>query len=218
MKLIMLGAPGAGKGTQATVMSEKFTIPHISTGDIFRSNISKETELGKKAKEYIDKGLLVPDELVVNIVIDRLQEDDCSNGFVLDGFPRTIPQAKALDEQLKSSNSSIDYVIDVEVPDEVIIKRMAGRRVCPKCGEPWHIKYKTTLVENICDRCGENLIRREDDEPATVKKRLNVYHEQTQPLIDYYEEKGLLVEVDGTKNLKEVSESIIAALEMSKCQ
>jgi len=214
----MIGAPGAGKGTQATVMSEKFVIPHISTGDIFRSNISKKTELGIEAKKYIDKGLLVPDELVVNIVIDRLQEKDCSNGFVLDGFPRTIPQAKALDQQLINANSSIDYVIDVEVPDEVIIKRMAGRRVCPKCGEPWHTKYKTTLVENICDRCGESLIRRKDDDPATVEKRLTVYHDQTQPLIDYYRGKGLLVEVDGTKDLKEVSKSIIATLEMGKCQ
>jgi len=215
MKLIMLGAPGVGKGTQATVMSEKFMIPHISTGDIFRSNMRKETELGKEAKKHIDKGLLVPDELVVNIVKERLQEKDCLGGFVLDGFPRTIPQAIALEEQLKNSNSSIDYVIDVEVPDEVIIKRMAGRRVCPKCGEPWHTKYKTTLVENICDRCGEELIRRKDDDPATVKKRLTVYHKQTQPLIEYYKGKGLLVEIDGTKNLKEVSKSIIAALEMS---
>lgn len=215
MKLIMLGAPGAGKGTQATVMSEKFMIPHISTGDIFRSNMKEKTELGKKAKEYIDKGLLVPDELTVNIVTDRLQEKDCLGGFVLDGFPRTIPQAIALDEQLKNSNSIIDYVIDVEVPDEVIIKRMAGRRVCPKCGEPWHIKYKTTLVENICDRCGGELIRRNDDDPATVEKRLTVYHEQTQPLIEYYKGKGLLVEVDGTKDLKEVSKSIMATLEMS---
>lgn len=208
----MLGAPGAGKGTQASVLSQKYSIPHISTGDIFRANIKEGTELGKKAKGYIDKGLLVPDELVVDIVADRLQKEDCNDGYVLDGFPRTIPQAEALDTVLETKGTSIDYVISVEVADEIIVDRMSGRRVCPKCGEPYHHEFKIPAVDNVCDRCGETLIQREDDQPATVLKRLKVYHEQTQPLIDYYSKKGILVKVDGTKDVKGVTAEIVASL------
>lgn len=208
----MLGAPGAGKGTQASVLSQKYFIPHISTGDIFRANIKEGTELGKKAKGYIDKGLLVPDELVVDIVADRLQKEDCNDGYVLDGFPRTIPQAEALDTVLETKGTSIDYVISVEVADEIIVDRMSGRRVCPKCGEPYHHEFKIPAVDNVCDRCGETLIQREDDQPATVLKRLKVYHEQTQPLIDYYSKKGILVKVDGTKDVKGVTAEIVASL------
>lgn len=208
----MLGAPGAGKGTQASVLSQKYSIPHISTGDIFRANIKEGTELGKKAKGYIDKGLLVPDELVVDIVADRLQKEDCNDGYVLDGFPRTIPQAEALDTVLETKDTSIDYVISVEVADEIIVDRMSGRRVCPKCGEPYHHEFKIPAVDNVCDRCGETLIQREDDQPATVLKRLKVYHEQTQPLIDYYSKKGILVKVDGTKDVKGVTAEIVASL------
>ncbi len=208
----MLGAPGAGKGTQASVLSEKYEVPHISTGDIFRANIKNGTDLGKKAKEYMDQGLLVPDELVVNLVVDRLQQEDAKKGYVLDGFPRTIPQAKALDAELEKQGAAIDYCVDVEVPDEVIVDRMSGRRVCPKCGEPYHHEFKIPKVDNVCDKDGETLILRKDDEPETVLKRLNVYHEQTQPLIDYYSSKGILVEVDGTKDVKGVTEQIVASL------
>lgn len=208
----MLGAPGAGKGTQASVLSKTYKVPHISTGDIFRANMKNGTELGKKAKEYMDQGLLVPDELVVDIVADRLQEADCAEGYVLDGFPRTIPQAEALDTVLAKLGTAIDYVIDVEVPDENIVNRMAGRRVCPKCGEPYHHEFKIPQVEGRCDHDGEELIMRKDDEPETVLKRLRIYHEQTQPLIDYYKAKNILVEVDGTKDVKGVSDQILAAV------
>ncbi len=204
MKIIMLGAPGAGKGTQAKMISDKYNIPHISTGDIFRANIKEGTELGKKAKTYMDAGALVPDELVVDLVVDRVAKDDCANGYVLDGFPRTIPQAKALDEALAKNGVKIDFAIDVEVPDENIINRMSGRRACVECGATYHIKYAPTKVENVCDRCGNELILRDDDKPETVKKRLDVYHEQTQPLIDYYNEAGVLAEVDGTKDMMDV--------------
>ena len=183
MRIIMLGAPGAGKGTQAKKIAAKYGIPHISTGDIFRANIKEGTELGKKAKTYMDQGLLVPDELVVDLVVDRLQQEDAQKGYVLDGFPRTIPQAESLDEALKKVNSKIDYAIDVDVPDENIINRMSGRRACVKCGATYHLMYAPTKVEGICDACGDKLILRDDDKPETVKKRLNVYHEQTQPLI-----------------------------------
>ena len=212
MKIIMLGAPGAGKGTQAKMISDKYNIPHISTGDIFRANIKEGTELGKKAKTYMDAGALVPDELVVDLVVDRVAKDDCANGYVLDGFPRTIPQAKALDEALAKNGVKIDFAIDVEVPDENIINRMSGRRACVECGATYHIKYAPTKVENVCDRCGNELILRDDDKPETVKKRLDVYHEQTQPLIDYYNEAGVLAEVDGTKDMMDVFGDIIELL------
>lgn len=212
MKIIMLGAPGAGKGTQAKKISEKYQIPHISTGDIFRANIKNGTELGKKAKTYMDQGLLVPDELVVDLVVDRVNQDDCANGYVLDGFPRTIPQAEALDAALAKLGQKVDYAINVEVPDENIVNRMSGRRACVDCGATYHIVYAPTKVENICDKCGGTLILRDDDKPETVTKRLGVYHEQTQPLIDYYTTQGVLKTVDGTRELNEVFQEIVDIL------
>ncbi len=212
MKIIMLGAPGAGKGTQAKMIADKYQIPHISTGDIFRANIKNGTELGKKAKTFMDQGLLVPDELVVDLVVDRLAQDDCVNGCVLDGFPRTIPQAESLDAALAAKGEAIDFAIDVDVPDENIINRMSGRRACVGCGATYHIVHIPTKVEGICDRCGETLILRDDDKPETVKKRLDVYHEQTQPLIDYYTGKEVLKTVDGTKNMEEVFAAIVEIL------
>lgn len=212
MKIIMLGAPGAGKGTQADKICAKYNIPHISTGDIFRANIKNDTELGRKAKEYMDKGLLVPDELVVDLVVDRVKADDCSNGYVLDGFPRTIPQAEALDEALSSMGEKVDFAINVEVPDENIINRMSGRRACVTCGATYHIVYAPTKAEGICDKCGSELILRDDDKPETVKKRLDVYHDQTQPLIDYYTAKGVLKEVDGTQDMEKVFSDIVNIL------
>lgn len=214
MKIIMLGAPGAGKGTQAKRIAEKYNIPHISTGDIFRANIKNGTELGKKAKTYMDQGLLVPDELVVDLVVDRVAQDDAKNGYVLDGFPRTIPQAKALDEALGKMNEALDYAIDVDVPDENIIERMSGRRACIHCGETYHIRYNPSKVEGICNTCGKELVLRDDDKAETVKKRLDVYHEQTQPLIEYYKKKDKLKTVDGTKDMAEVFEAIIEILEV----
>lgn len=212
MKIIMLGAPGAGKGTQAKMLAAKYDIPHISTGDIFRANIKNGTELGAKAKEYMDKGLLVPDELVVDLIMDRFKADDCKNGYILDGFPRTIPQAEALDKALTAVGESIDYAINVEVPDENIVNRMSGRRACVGCGATYHIKYSPTKVEGKCDTCNGDLIIRDDDKPETVLNRLNVYHEQTQPLIDYYSGKGVMREVDGTVDMQLVFDSIVAIL------
>lgn len=212
MKVIMLGAPGAGKGTQAKKIAAKYQIPHISTGDIFRANIKEGTELGKKAKEYMDQGLLVPDELVVDLVVDRVKQDDCKNGYVLDGFPRTIPQAEALDKALNALGEKMDYAIDVEVPDENIVRRMGGRRACVGCGATYHLIYAAPKVENVCDTCGKELILRDDDKPETVQKRLNVYHEQTQPLIDYYNHSGILKTVDGTVDIDDVFQAIVEIL------
>ena len=212
MKIIMLGAPGAGKGTQAKKIAAKYAIPHISTGDIFRANIKNNTELGQKAKTYMDKGELVPDSLVVDLIMDRFKEADCANGYVLDGFPRTIPQAEALDNALKANGEKVDFAINVEVPDENIINRMSGRRACVGCGATYHIKYNPTKVEGVCDACGEKLILRDDDKPETVKNRLSVYHEQTQPLIDYYNKAGVLAEVDGTKDMEDVFKDIVNIL------
>ena len=212
MKIIMLGAPGAGKGTQAKKIAEKYSVPHISTGDIFRANIKEGTELGKKAKTYMDQGLLVPDELVCDLVVDRLQQDDCKKGYILDGFPRTIPQAEALDAALAKLGEKVDYAINVDVPDENIINRMSGRRACVACGGTYHITYNPTKVEGICDACGGKLVLRDDDKPETVKKRLDVYHNQTQPLIDYYTTKKVLVNVDGTKDMAEVFAAIVKIL------
>lgn len=206
----MLGAPGAGKGTQAKMISEKYGIPHISTGDIFRANIKNGTELGKKAKSYMDQGLLVPDELVVDLVVDRVQKEDCKEGYILDGFPRTIPQAEALDAAL--GEDKIDYALDIEVPDDHIIKRMSGRRACVGCGATYHLVYNPTKTEGVCDVCGEKLILRDDDKPETVQKRLDVYHEQTQPLIDYYKKAGCLVEMDGTLDINVVFENVVKIL------
>lgn len=212
LKIIMLGAPGAGKGTQAKMLAEKYGIPHISTGDIFRANIKNGTELGAKAKEYMDKGLLVPDELVVDLIMDRFKADDCKNGYILDGFPRTIPQAEALDAALAANGEKIDYAVNVEVPDENIVNRMSGRRACVGCGATYHIVYNPTKVEGKCDTCGADLILRDDDKPETVLNRLKVYHEQTQPLIDFYTKKGVIAEVDGTKDMKDVFDAIVAIL------
>jgi len=212
MKIIMLGAPGAGKGTQAKMLAEKYGIPHISTGDIFRANIKNNTELGKKAKSYMDAGQLVPDELVVDLVVDRIKQEDCMKGFILDGFPRTIPQAEALDYALNNRNEKIDYAINVDVPDENIINRMSGRRACVGCGATYHIVYNPTKEEGVCDACGQNLILRDDDKPGTVKKRLEVYHEQTQPLIEHYGAKGALLTIDGTQDINDVFAAITKVL------
>lgn len=214
MKIIMLGAPGAGKGTQAKKIAEKYSIPHISTGDIFRANIKEGTELGKKAKEYMDKGALVPDELVCDLVVDRISQEDAKNGYVLDGFPRTIPQAEALDAALTKIGEKVDYAIDVDVPDDNIINRMSGRRACVACGGTYHIEFNPTKAEGVCDACGGQLILRDDDQPETVKKRLKVYHEQTQPLIEYYTKKDILKSVDGTQDMSKVFDSIVGILEV----
>ena len=204
MKIIMLGAPGAGKGTQAKMIAEKYTIPHISTGDIFRANIKNNTELGQKAKAYMDQGLLVPDELTCDLVVDRIGQDDCQKGYILDGFPRTIPQAEALTNALAARGESIDFAIDVDVPDENIVNRMGGRRACVGCGATYHVVFNAPKTEGICDKCGEKLILRDDDKPETVQKRLTVYHEQTQPLIEYYDAKKVLRTVDGTQDMNVV--------------
>ena len=212
MKIIMLGAPGAGKGTQAKMIADQYGIPHISTGDIFRVNIKEQTELGMEAKKYMDKGALVPDELTVKILLDRVAKDDCKLGYVLDGFPRTIPQAEVLDKAVNELNETIDYAINVEVPDENIIKRMSGRRACLACGATYHVEHVPPNKEGICDRCGKELVLRDDDQPETVKKRLEVYHAQTQPLIEYYNKKNILKEVDGTKDMKVVFADIVKIL------
>lgn len=210
MKIIMLGAPGAGKGTQAKMIADKYGVPHVSTGDIFRANIKNGTELGMEAKKYMDQGLLVPDELTVKILLDRVSQPDCKNGYVLDGFPRTIPQAEVLDKALAELGESIDYAIDVDVPDENIVKRMSGRRACVSCGATYHVVHVPPKKEGICDRCGSELILRDDDKPETVKNRLDVYHKQTQPLIDFYTKKGVLKTVDGTVDMQDVFKAIVA--------
>ena len=212
MRLIMLGAPGAGKGTQAARIAEELKIPHISTGDIFRANIKNGTELGKKAKSYMDAGKLVPDELVCDLVADRIAKDDCKEGFILDGFPRTIPQAEALDKAVDALGTGIDFAVNIDVPDESIVRRMGGRRACVGCGATYHIKYNPPKTENICDVCGKELILRDDDKPETVQTRLNVYHEQTQPLIDYYTKKGIIATVDGTQSMDDVFAGILKGI------
>ena len=212
MKIVMLGAPGAGKGTQAKKIAARYNIPHISTGDIFRANLKAGTELGLKAKEYMDKGALVPDSLTLELIMDRFEQPDCANGYVLDGFPRTIPQAKALSEALNNRNDKLDFAINVEVPDEAIVSRMSGRRACLQCGGTYHVVFNPPKTEGKCDACGGELILRADDRPETVQHRLEVYHEQTQPLIDYYKEEGIFKEVDGTQGVEKVFEDIIAIL------
>ena len=208
MKIIMLGAPGAGKGTQAKKIADLCKIPHISTGDIFRANIKQGTELGKKAKSYMDAGELVPDELVCDLVVDRIQQDDCTEGFILDGFPRTIPQAEALTEALNAIEQKMEYALNIDVPDENIIHRMAGRRACVGCGATYHLEFAPTKVEGISDVCGEKLILRDDDKPETVTNRLNVYHAQTKPLIDYYDKKDIVYTIDGTQSMDKVFSDI----------
>ncbi|MEG0545556.1 MAG: adenylate kinase [Oscillospiraceae bacterium] len=209
MNLILLGAPGAGKGTQAEKICEKLSIPAISTGNILREAIANGTEMGLKAKSFIDAGGLVPDEVVIGIIKERLVKDDCKNGFVLDGFPRTIPQAEALD----SLGVRIDKVIDIEVADEAIAKRLSGRRVCLKCGATYHLLYKKPKVDGICDACGENLVQRKDDMPETVLDRLKTYHEQTEPLKGYYEKQGLLRIVEGQDEVAHTTALTFKALE-----
>ena len=212
MKIVMFGAPGAGKGTQADKIAEKYNIPHISTGDIFRSNIKAGTELGKKAKSFIDQGLLVPDEVTIGMLLDRIHEADCENGYILDGFPRTIPQAESLTAALKENGEAIDFALDVEVPDANIVNRMAGRRACLKCGATYHTEFAAPKKEGICDKCGSELVLRDDDKPETVQKRLEVYHEQTHPLIDYYKKKGVLHAIDGTLSMETVFKNIVDIL------
>ena len=213
MKIIMLGAPGAGKGTHAKKITEKFGIPAISTGDIFRENIKNGTELGKKAKEYMDAGNLVPDELVCDLVVDRLKQDDCKNGYILDGFPRTIPQAEALTAALAKDDDAIDYALEIFIEDQAIIDRMSGRRVCKSCGATYHVVNIPPKTEGVCDECDGELIVRDDDAPETVKKRLDVYHEQTAPLIDYYNKQVILKVIDGSKGLDTCFEEICGILE-----
>lgn len=208
MKIVMLGAPGAGKGTHAKGIVEKYQIPTISTGDIFRQNIKEGTELGKKAKAYMDAGELVPDELVCNLVVDRIQQDDCTKGYILDGFPRTIPQAEALTEALNAIGQKLAHAFNFDVPDENIIHRMAGRRSCNKCGAIYHVEFNPPKIEGVCDVCGEKLVLRDDDMPETVKNRLDVYHKETQPLIEYYEKAGLVSTIDGTQPMDKVFEDI----------
>ena len=209
MKLILLGAPGAGKGTQAEIISEKYNIPTISTGNIIRAALKNGTEMGSKAKAYIDAGNLVPDDVVIGIIKERLAESDCQNGYILDGFPRTIPQAQALDDL----GFAIDAALSIEVADEEIVKRMSGRRVCEKCGASYHTEYKKPAVDGKCNFCGEALIIRKDDEPETVKNRLNVYHEQTEPLKDYYKNCGKLLCVEGQDKVEDTTRLVLAALE-----
>ena len=212
MKIIMLGAPGAGKGTQAKKIAEKYQIPHISTGDIFRANIKGGTELGMKAKTFMDQGMLVPDEITIGMLMDRIGQEDCINGYVLDGFPRTIPQAESLTKALAERGEKVDYAINVDVPDENIINRMSGRRACLGCGATYHITFNPPVKEGICDTCGQELVLRDDDKPETVKKRLDVYHQQTQPLFDYYKNAEVLAEVDGTQPMDAVFQGIVEIL------
>lgn len=208
MKIIMLGAPGAGKGSQASRIAKEYQLPHISTGDIFRANLKEETELGKRAKSFMDKGELVPDDITIAMLLERIHKEDCKNGYILDGFPRTIPQAEALKEALAKKDEKIDLALDVEASDELIIKRMAGRRTCPACGAIYHIVTLPPKTEGICDRCGADLIQRKDDNEETVKNRLKIYHEVTEPLISYYKKEGILEEIDGAEELDKVFEKV----------
>ena len=208
MKIIMLGAPGAGKGSQASRIAKEYQLPHISTGDIFRANLKEETELGKRAKSFMDKGELVPDDITIAMLLDRIHKEDCKNGYILDGFPRTIPQAEALKEALAKKDEKIDLALDVEASDELIIKRMDGRRTCPACGAIYHIVTLPPKTEGICDRCGADLIQRKDDNEETVKNRLKIYHEVTEPFISYYKKEGILEEIDGAEELDKVFEKV----------
>lgn len=213
MRVILLGPPGAGKGTQATFISDKYSIPHISTGDMFRKNISGRTLLGVEAKKYIDKGLLVPDSLTIDLVKDKLEQKDCENGFLLDGFPRTVSQAEALDQFLKDNGKELDCVLLIDVPNDFILERITGRRVCESCGASYHMKFNPPKDDERCNICGNSVIQRKDDTEATVVERLKVYTNQTQPLIEYYKGKKILASVDGRKSIEEVMEHVCSVLE-----
>ncbi len=212
MRLILLGPPGAGKGTQAASISKQYNVPHISTGDIFRKNIKEGTELGKKAKEYMDKGLLVPDDLVVAIVEDRLKEDDCKSGFLLDGFPRTVNQAKTLDKVLENMNTSLNNVINIKVDRDILVERIVGRRICKDCGATYHVEFNPTEEKDMCDACGGELYQRDDDKAETVVKRIEVYLNETSPLINYYDQKNILIDIDGEQDIDKVFKNIALAL------
>jgi adenylate kinase len=212
MRLILLGPPGAGKGTQAASIVDKYHIPHISTGDMFRKNIKEGTALGVKAKEYMDKGLLVPDALVVAIVEDRLKQEDCKDGFLLDGFPRTVNQAEALDDVLQKMDVALDKIINVNVDKNILVERAVGRRICKECGATFHVQFNPPVQDKICDKCGNSLYQRADDNEKTVSKRIEVYLNETQPLIDYYDKKGILVTIDGQQSIDKVFSDIVAVL------
>ncbi len=213
MRIVLLGPPGAGKGTQAAKIIEEYSVPHISTGDIFRKNLKEGTPLGVKAKGYMDQGLLVPDELVVDLVKDRLLEEDCKDGFMLDGFPRTVFQAEELEKELTRLDQTLNVVININVDVELLFKRLTGRRICKSCGATYHIYFNPTKSEGVCDKCGGELYQRDDDQETTVKKRLEVYQDQTQPLIDYYKDKGTLVDIDGVGEIDDVFRRISASLQ-----
>jgi len=213
MNLILLGAPGAGKGTQGKILSERFSIPQISTGDILRANVRNKTQLGVRAKEYMDKGVLVPDEIVVSMVVDRIQGDDCTNGFILDGFPRTIKQAGALEETFDSMRKKIESVIGIEVDRKTLVKRLSGRRVCRKCASNYHVSFSPPQNMGMCDTCGSEIYQRDDDKEETIEARLSVYENETFPLIDYYAKKGLYRAVDGTGAVDRITKAVVEAIE-----
>ncbi|MDM7203042.1 MAG: adenylate kinase [Thermodesulfobacteriaceae bacterium] len=216
MNIVFLGPPGAGKGTQAKILIDRYGIPQISTGDMLREHRAKGTPLGKKAQEYMDKGQLVPDEIILGMVKERLSQSDCEKGFILDGFPRNVAQAEALDALLSELNKKLDFALALIVPDELLVERLTGRRTCKSCGMMYHIKYKPPKVDGKCDVCGGELYQRPDDNEETVRNRLKVYHESTAPLIDYYKNKGILREIDGSKSIEEITAQLISILEGKK--
>ena len=216
MRIILLGPPGAGKGTQAAGIVEKYNIPHISTGDIFRKNIKEGTDLGKKAKEYMDQGLLVPDELTVGLVTDRLSQDDCKNGFMLDGFPRNVAQAQQLGQYLNSVDLALDRVINIEVDKDILVGRAVGRRICKSCGATYHVEFNPPKVDGTCDVCGGELYQRADDNEETVSKRIQVYLDETKPLADYYSNEGIIANINGEQSIDKVFEDIVNSLGCEK--